>query len=220
MYEKPKKDPRSKLHIQSGDQTKNLDFILEKLSLFYSEVCEMVENALGEIDYKEMHKCLCGKCGKTFTNKRGLKQHIMRMHTSKGQKTKNINKCKDPVTLEEEVTNGAGIEELSLNIGDSKRIIEVAAVSKPAVKMSNNSDMRPRLSHISAPIPLSRKPITVKSPDSASESEDDNMDFIKDMVNDLVDQCDLVGTNYQCGVCGETFDKEKDTNTHIPGMTN
>ena len=41
LYQKPKKDPRSKLHIQSGDQGKNLDFILEKLSMFYREVCLM-----------------------------------------------------------------------------------------------------------------------------------------------------------------------------------
>ena len=35
LYMKPKKDPRSKLHIQSGDQNKNLEFILDSLSLFY-----------------------------------------------------------------------------------------------------------------------------------------------------------------------------------------
>ena len=40
IYEKPKKDPRPKIHIQSGDQRANLEFIIEKLSLFYNEVNE------------------------------------------------------------------------------------------------------------------------------------------------------------------------------------
>ena len=35
LYIKPKKDPRSKLHLQSRDQKKNLEFIIEKLSMFY-----------------------------------------------------------------------------------------------------------------------------------------------------------------------------------------
>ena len=67
---------------------KNLDFILEKLSMFYKEVCEFKDETFSAIDYKEMQRCLCGNCGKTFTNKRGLKQHILRMHGSKGNRIK------------------------------------------------------------------------------------------------------------------------------------
>ena len=81
LYEKPKKDPRSKLHVQSGNQDKNLEFILETLSLFYKEVCEIKVNK--EVGYQDLMRCLCVKCGKTFTSKRGLKQHILRMHNSK-----------------------------------------------------------------------------------------------------------------------------------------
>ena len=39
LYEKPKKDPRSKLHIQSGDQKRNFEFVFDSLSMFYREVC-------------------------------------------------------------------------------------------------------------------------------------------------------------------------------------
>ena len=35
LYITPKRDPRSKIHIQGIDQKMNLEFILEKLSLFY-----------------------------------------------------------------------------------------------------------------------------------------------------------------------------------------
>ena len=71
LYEKPKKDPRSKLHIQSGDQSKNLEFIMDKLSLFYREVCLSQPAGCSSIELKEMQRAHCGKCGKQFTNKKG-----------------------------------------------------------------------------------------------------------------------------------------------------
>ena len=37
LYEKPKSDPRQKLHIQSNDQSKNLQFISDKISSPKSE---------------------------------------------------------------------------------------------------------------------------------------------------------------------------------------
>ena len=103
LYQKPKKDPRSKLHIQSGDQSKNLDFILEKLSMFYREVCQTQENT--SIDFKELHRSQCGKCGKSFTNKRGVKQHIMRKHSSINKKRRSSQSKPDDkvITLEEHV---------------------------------------------------------------------------------------------------------------------
>ena len=52
LYKKPKKDPRSKLHIQSKNQAKNLDFILDSLSKFYFEVCKMRNNQPVAISYK------------------------------------------------------------------------------------------------------------------------------------------------------------------------
>ena len=82
LYPNPKKDPRPKLHIQSKDQDRNLEFILEKLSLFYREVCELKKTENPSIKCREIERSLCGKCGKTFINKRGLKQHILRTHMS------------------------------------------------------------------------------------------------------------------------------------------
>ena len=90
------------MHIQSKDQRKNLDFILENLSRFYQEVFSMQENS--SVDFKELQRSLCVKCGKHFTNKKGLKQHIMRMHNStKKRQQLTKNDTVPIITLEEEV---------------------------------------------------------------------------------------------------------------------
>ena len=43
LYEKPKSDPRQKLHIQSNDQSKNLQFISDKISSPKSEGYKITE---------------------------------------------------------------------------------------------------------------------------------------------------------------------------------
>ena len=74
--------------------------------MFYREVCVFVmqEKTKTPMTFKEMHRSLCGKCGKSFTNKRGLKQHIMRMHASTNKKIKSSKNMVDTtITLEEHV---------------------------------------------------------------------------------------------------------------------
>ena len=89
LYEKPKKDPRSKLHIQSGDQKRNFEFVFDSLSLFYREVCTLQGKTA--VEDKSNQKSVCPKCGKQFVNKKGLKQHIQRMHTNT-EKSKKVGK--------------------------------------------------------------------------------------------------------------------------------
>ena len=69
LYEKPKRDNRSKLHIQSKNQENNLEFIIEKLSVFYREVCKLNEVTMTSFEFKNGQKSICDKCGKYFTNK-------------------------------------------------------------------------------------------------------------------------------------------------------
>ena len=83
LYERPKRDNRSKLHIQSRDQAKNLEFVLEKLSTFYREVCKINEVTMTSFEFKNGQRSVCEKCGKYFTNKKGVKQHMLRMHSSR-----------------------------------------------------------------------------------------------------------------------------------------
>ena len=57
-----KKESRSKLHIQSNDQRKNLEFMMENLASLLCEVCAMNPNL--------MEKAQCPQCGKHFINKK------------------------------------------------------------------------------------------------------------------------------------------------------
>ena len=68
---KPKKDPRSKLHIQGKNQKKNLEFIMEKLAMFYFEVCVLDENISKAIVLKDLQRAHCLECGKIFVNRSG-----------------------------------------------------------------------------------------------------------------------------------------------------
>ena len=90
LYDKPKKDPRSKLLIQSGDQRVNLEFVLEKLPLFYKEVAKLQSSSVSALELKNMQRSMCPKCNKLFTTKKGVKAHIIRMHGQKIKKT-NVN---------------------------------------------------------------------------------------------------------------------------------
>jgi hypothetical protein len=46
-----------------------MDVILEKLSMFYRKARSMQRSALTAVDFKEMQRSLCGKCGKYLTKK-------------------------------------------------------------------------------------------------------------------------------------------------------
>ena len=84
LYECPKRDPRPKIHIQSSEMAKNLEFIMEKLTLFYREVCNLAENVLSsDLQSHDKMKCTCSVCGKILVNKKGLRSHMTRMHTNK-----------------------------------------------------------------------------------------------------------------------------------------
>ena len=106
LYIKPKKDPRSKLHLQSRDQQKNFEFIMEKLSMFYHEVYATNRDALSAIELKNLQRAICDICGKHFTNKKGVKKHFLRMLEGKEMRVAN-NKSKSndhtPITIEENV---------------------------------------------------------------------------------------------------------------------
>ena len=48
LYDKPKVDPRSKIHIQGKDQSINLGFILDKLAFYYQEACVLKDSGYYE----------------------------------------------------------------------------------------------------------------------------------------------------------------------------
>ena len=86
LYLKPKRDPRSKVHIQGRDQNENMEFIVEKLASFYREVRHLAVKEL-PAPVRMFDKATCGQCGKQFVNKGGLKRHVIRMHSVKSVST-------------------------------------------------------------------------------------------------------------------------------------
>ena len=130
---KPKRDPRSKLHIQSRDQQKNLEFIIEKLSVFYQEVNNL---ALKELQppLRIYDKVTCTQCGKQFVNKGGLKRHLLRMHAIKNV---SIEACTSDIFTLEESVNASDQAQLMLQGDDTRKIVQdilVGVISDPVEK--------------------------------------------------------------------------------------
>ena len=219
LYDMPRIDLKSKIHIQSSDQQANIEFIMDKLSAMYQEVVFLENLSAPTLKLKNGEKSLCGKCGKQFTNKKGVKQHMIRMHTNRREKTK-----VDAVTLDEIV---------SPDKLDSMKVVGVKAndvtvvfaspspteTSKPAPKKMTNCDI-------------------IEIEDDSSEVELKNSmekhfsQIIKNLLDEAVDRVtekiDLeellieneeeniqIDTNYQCGLCGKLFETEENVNTHI-----
>ena len=201
LYDKPKKDPRSKLHIQSGDQNKNLEFILDCLSLFYREVCCMSGGTT--LEDKSSQKSICPKCGKQFVNKKGLKQHNQRMHSSK--KGKRIS-MKDIPVISDEI----------LIISDSSpKDIPLATALYMSVPEPVNQDA----------MKSQQQQERINDAGVSNESSVNN-EYIEDLVNSIlgnaIDACqpylpneEEVESNYQCGECGKTFGTVAESEYHI-----
>ena len=91
VYIKPKKDKKSKIHVQSRDQKENMTFIMDRMSCFYKEVLSssflMIAN---EKNSQEGIKVKCNMCGKEFSSEKGLKSHTTRMHVKNKTKSNDI----------------------------------------------------------------------------------------------------------------------------------
>ena len=193
LYDKPKKDPRSKLLIQSGDQRTNLDFVLDKLPLFYREVVQIQNNL--NLEFKSMQRAVCPKCNKLFTTKKGGKQHILRMHSKKDKMSSVVG----PV----------------LTLGETT---ETPALSMEEKSMESLITQVPSLSIITVPEPISQvnSPLQKKlKMDNSLLKPQENSAVVQQIVNEMLDECDKSDVNYQCGDCGKTFQTEKEIYTHI-----
>lgn len=201
LYEKPKKDPRSKIHIQSGDQKAILEFIMEKLSLFDREVSKQSESGSTVKEIKHIQRAMCGKCGKHFTNIKRVKQHILRMHVNKAKKIETLGETPvetvETVTLEEEV-------------------IPDKPVNKPPPSPPVTSNVRVESSPKDEPT-IAENRRFVEDKESTS--------FIKTILNEMIDQCEdrqvlekKVEKNFQCGECGEFFHTQRDVEDHMKSI--
>ena len=187
LYVNPKKDPRSKIHIQGRNQKKNLDFIMEKLSMFYFEVCVMDDNASKAIVLKDLHRSHCIKCGKYFTNRRGLKQHVARMHPSTVKELSRTEKSQINSVILDEVMKVTRPSE-SISLSQSQRVITAS----------------PGELDICSPL---RKKSKVERP------EKEQTELIKCLLGEVLDT--IPDNNYQCGECGKTFVEASQSDEHL-----
>ena len=110
LYEKPKVDQRSKIHIQGKNQALNLEFILEKLSLYYHEARSYKDQSISGIQYAESSdKVVCSQCGKQYISKKGLKAHVLRIHAGEV-----LNKTENPITIRSDQSNRTESTEIIL----------------------------------------------------------------------------------------------------------
>jgi hypothetical protein len=58
-------------------------------------------------------------------------------------------------------------------------------------------------------------PVQSHAQDTNQKSDNENLDFMEVIVNEVIDQCNLVSTNHQCGECGNIFENEEETNKHM-----
>ena len=199
-----RKHTRSKIHIQSGDQKANLEFIMDTLSLFYGEVCTQNEMTSKTREIRHIQRAMCGKCGKHFTNKKGVKQHILRMHVNKVKKIEVSPDITDaPITLNEAAE-------------DSNRPEEKDTAHKNNVKVVTTNELEDSQSIHASPILPSK------------ERDEENTEFIRNILRELqgaaVDEClekegveqdEENNYNYQCGECGRFFQTQEIVQSHI-----
>ena len=185
LYKKPKKDPRPKLHIQSKNQEKNLDFVLESLSKFYHEVCTIKSTVHDSLSYRELERSLCIKCGKYFATKKGLKQHVIRMHTSK--------------KLMKDKTNVDGV---------GRNPEETFAIAPAEEKTIDIITVETSFEDIRSPIPKKKRGDGNKE---INQTEFINS-LVGDLLDKCAKE---IYSNFQCGDCGNMFVRKDDLMTHV-----
>ena len=148
---------------------------------------------------------MCVRCGKYFTNKKGLKGHILRMHTSNRKKPLVSHHDQMPITMGESAEIQPTINETSksaVSLASSIRIITAYGtedqVKSPAHKKKKNEE-------------------------EEKENTGGNT-VIENILKDMLDNCPIdssddkneeIESNYQCGVRGQTFSSQKESETHI-----
>ena len=201
LYARPKKDPRSKIHIQSGNQKANLDFVMDTMANLYQEVCKQVQLDIDPRKIRAVQRAICGKCGKNFINKKGVKQHILRMHVNKPKILSiedNVETNIEKITAEEEDT---GEKSSPIRPSSFRDIISV--------------EFTPNISPIAK-----KKRVTSEN---IMENEKEGQDVIKSLLKELQDtavdqskeQNIEENQNYQCGECGKIFPPESDVDVHM-----
>ena len=194
LYVKPKVDQRSKLHVQGKDQQTNLSFIMDNLSVYYKEVCNLGRNNISAKSIMQTQKCICPKCGKVLTNKKGVKTHILRMHLNKNKKV-----------MEESVINPSVIESSEVQVSEPSAIVSFKPMTLTSIVNTNN------LTEVTSPK-------NKKARRDSSSIDNEEIEFISEMVNEIVEECnDEQGAEKRitCGECGYRSNTQVEVQIHM-----
>ena len=159
---------------------------MDKLALFYKEVCITQDNPSSVM--KSKNRAMCPKYGKLFTNKKGVKQHILRMHVQEAK----LNESKTETITLEESPDIIPHPPTSVTRTQPMDVVTVQTVPKEV----NN-------------------PILERENEGVENSKEADKEFIRLIANELVDECNLEDYNFQCGECGQIFAEEKETEMHV-----
>ena len=200
IYDTPKVDSRSKIHVQSRDQQANIEFIMDKISSMYQEVANLKEQPQKALKMKQMERSLCGECGKLFTNKKGLKQHIIRTHLSKEEmcsKTKNLKESEQThVGKVHRVEESSSLVLVHQDINEGRQLQSEDKRAKDTETHDNSDIIETLVVNVMA---------------DAVEKANDKVEekLLEEEEEETPD------TNYQCGVCGYILQNEEDANKHV-----
>ena len=207
LYEKPKKDPRSKLHIQSNDQRKNLFYIMDNLASLYQEVSTMNSNPLQAMKFKRLEKAHCNECGKQYTNKKGLNLHMQRMHQKKSISacpTLNIGDEKEPNPKIGSIPENdpAQTEELELDENLVRDII--FDIDMDIFALDNTG---PAITPDNVPVNItSVESLQCEECGELFSSEIELEEHVKNQQDIII---------FKCNPCGNTFPTISDLETHL-----
>ena len=164
---------------------------MERLSMFYFEVSVIEVDASKAIILKDLQRSHCIKCGKFFTNKRGLKQHVVKMHNKM-----NILKKQERSNIQSQrcITSEVSSEGPAPSIAQSIMIVSVNP---------GEDDIR--------------SPARKKSKDEkADQDQIKDIDLIQSIVGEMVETIpDIIDKNFQCGECGDTFREKPEYEIHF-----
>ena len=140
-----------------------------------------------------MEKSSCGQCGKQFTNKKGVKQHILRMHVVKRLQPNPVKSSNDIICL----------EKVSVVINENLENEQSTTI---------NSEM----------LDTAGKDLSIFPNESRSEHEKglEKITIFRDILMECVENAllfedEAIETNYQCGECGQLFQSQEEIDNHI-----